>query len=105
MSQESTEPCLTAETPSEPVIGTSKKNQEKNAREREDPTEGLALVGSKVRVHCDDPVFQEIGRIRGKSPPTNRDGYWQFSPDMIARAKASIAARASPDEAMQGAAA
>ena len=76
--------------------GTGKGNQEKNARERDDPTEGLALVGGKVRVHFDDPVFQEIARIRGKSPPTNRDGFWQFSPDMVARAQANLNARASP---------
>jgi DNA-binding transcriptional ArsR family regulator len=96
VSQESTEPCLTAETPIEPVIRTGKENQEKNARMREAPTDGLALVGGKVKLHFEDPLFEEIGKIKRQRPPTDRDGYWFFSPDMVARASANISARASP---------
>lgn len=91
VSQETADPCLTAETPREPVIGTSKTNQEKNARTRSGPTEGLELVGGKVRLHSDDPVFREIVRRRGnRSPATDRHGYWTFHPDEVAAAQQSL---------------
>lgn len=91
VSQESMGPCVTAETPIEPVIGTGKTNQEKNARMREDPTEGLELVAGKFRIHIDHPLFREIVRQnKNRHPPTDREGYWRFAPELVDRARQSL---------------
>lgn len=69
VSQKEAEPCVTAETPREPVIGTGKTNQEKNARAHMDPTEGLAVVSS------DSPDFKAIVAYRhGKRPVVGKSG-------------------------------
>mgnify|MGYP003451130966 FL=1 len=95
VSQDQAVPCVTAETPTEPVIGTSKTNQ-KDARARSGLTEGLGVDGEKVKLHCDDPLFREIARLKGKHPPTDRNGYWSFKPELVAKARAELEqARAS----------
>ena len=69
VSQDQPVPCLTAETPREPVIRTGKTNQEKNARARSDLTEGLAVVSQ------DSPDFKAITAYRkGKRPIVGKSG-------------------------------
>lgn len=89
VSQDQAVPCVTAETPKEPVILTSKSNQ-KDARARSGPTEGLGIDGEKVLLHCDDPLFREIARLKGKHPPTDRNGFWRFKPETIEKARLSL---------------
>lgn len=96
VSQDCIDPCLTAETPREPVIVTGKENQEKDARARTGPTEGLALVGGKVRLHSDDPLFREIVRMRlNHHPPTDRGGYWRFDPADVDQARENLRPKAA----------
>lgn len=67
---------------------TSKK---KEAHTRSGLTDGFVLVGGKVRLHMDDPMFREIVRLRkNKHPPTDRDGYWLFPPDEAAAAQKQL---------------
>jgi hypothetical protein len=71
---------------------TTPLNDKKEARTRSGPTEGLGVDCEKVKLHCDDPVFREIVRLKGgKQPPTDRNGYWTFKPDLVAKAKAGLA--------------
>ena len=90
VSQESIDPCVTAETPIEPVIGTGNPNQEKNARVREDLTEGLVVVAGKIRLNIDHPLFREIVRLDRNHPPVDRRGNWLFEPATVERARQSL---------------
>lgn len=69
---------------------TSPTNQ-KEARTRSGLTEDQAVVSSKVRVHSDDPVFRKIAELRGKHPPTDRDGFWSFPAEVVAQARKELA--------------
>lgn len=99
------EPCPTNDESSVPEMGeavsqsydtlTSKgtgnlTSKRKDARARLDPTEGFEVVAGKVRVHCDHPVFREVVRLRGRYPPTDRQGYWTFPPEVVARAQENL---------------
>lgn len=71
-------------------------NEKKDARTRTGPTEGLALVGGKVRLHSDDPLFREIVRMRqNHHPPTDRGGYWRFDPADVDQARENLRPKAA----------
>jgi DNA-binding Lrp family transcriptional regulator len=70
---------------------TTPSNVKKEARTRSGPTEGPDVVGRKVSLHCDDPIFRKIVELRGnKHPPTTRDGYWSFPVDVVDEARNAV---------------
>lgn len=70
---------------------TTPSNEKKEARTRSGPTEGLAVVAGKVRLHSDDPIFRKIAEITRKHPPTDRHGFWTFPVDVVALARQAMA--------------
>lgn len=58
------------------------------------PSEARAseeAMKGRVRLHCDDQLFQEIVRLRGgKHPPTDRDGCWTFDEAEVTHARTTV---------------
>lgn len=50
-----------------------------------------ARIASQVKVHHEDPVFIEAGRMRGKRYPTDKDGYWNLPIEIVDQARANLA--------------
>lgn len=53
--------------------------------------ETAARIAAQVKVHRDDPIFTEAGRMRGKQYPTDSNGYWHLPAEIVEQARANLA--------------